>query len=61
MGRSLVDLLAVLVQPDLRHPRRQPGVMRAHEVGRVHRGVVALEVREGEVEVDLSVGSGLRL
>eukprot|EP00960_Hanusia_phi_P030284 748496-Hanusia_phi.AAC.1 len=47
------DRPPALVQPDLAHPRCQTRVVGAHEIGGIHARVLALEVRKGDVEVDL--------
>ena len=45
----------------MRENERRTGIVSAHEVGRIHRRVLALEVRETNVEVDLRFrGAGVR-
>ena len=51
------------IKPHFADARREPRIVGSHEVGGIHGGVLAFEVREGIVEVDLEgvIGGGFEM
>mmetsp|Transcript_20511 Transcript_20511/g.32080 ORF Transcript_20511/g.32080 Transcript_20511/m.32080 type:complete len:210 (-) Transcript_20511:63-692(-) len=47
------NTLALVIQPHLAHPSSQPSVVGTHEIGGIHRGILALESRKRKIEIHL--------